>query len=260
MPNLEARAFSQVSSSFNLQPSILNHVIYPFLKRLLDILISGTALIILAPLFLPIMVLLRLTGEGEIFYLQERVGYLGKNFKLIKFATMLKRSPSIGTGTVTTKNDPRVLPAGRFLRKTKINELPQIFNVLLRDISIVGPRPLTTETFSFYSNDIQKFILRNRPGLTGIGSVVFRDEESELHGTASTHEYVRNVVAPYKGALEVWYDRRKSLWVDLRIIMLTAIAICWPGNTLHFAWFPDLPRRETSKPCATPHQELRQPA
>ena len=99
------------------------------MQRLLDILLSGLALVVLSPLLVPIAVALRLTGEGEVFFVQQRVGREGKAFGLYKFATMLKNSPSIGTGTVTVKHDPRVLPLGRFLRKTKINELPQLLNI-----------------------------------------------------------------------------------------------------------------------------------
>ena len=99
--------------------------------RFFDVLLSAIALFILLPLFLPITILLKSTGEGEVFFLQERIGKDGKKFMLFKFATMLKNSPNIGTATVTMKNDPRVLPVGRFLRKTKINELPQLLNIFL---------------------------------------------------------------------------------------------------------------------------------
>ena len=101
------------------------------LIRFFDVVLSGLALIVLAPLLIPIVLFLKFSGEGEIFFLQERVGKNREMFKLFKFVTMLKNSPSMGTGTVTMKNDPRVLPAGKFLRKTKINELPQLFNVLI---------------------------------------------------------------------------------------------------------------------------------
>ena len=99
------------------------------MQRMFDILFSGIALILLSPLLLPMMFILRVTGEGEVFFLQSRVGRGGKHFKLYKFATMLKDSPNMATGTVTVKNDPRVLPVGAFLRKTKINELPQLINI-----------------------------------------------------------------------------------------------------------------------------------
>ena len=99
------------------------------MERFFDIFFSGLALLLLSPLLLPILMTLRLSGEGEVFFLQERVGKGGERFKLFKFATMLKDSPNIGTGTVTMKGDPRVLPVGIFLRKTKINELPQLLNI-----------------------------------------------------------------------------------------------------------------------------------
>ena len=150
------------------------------MKRLLDLSLSLAAALVFLPVGLVIAAVLCLTGEGEVFYRQERVGRDGKSFGLLKFATMLKRSPSIGTGTITLKNDPRVLPFGRFLRKTKLNEVPQVLNVLKGDMSLVGPRPLTPQTFAFYSPEVQREIVRVRPGLTGVGSIVFRDEESIL--------------------------------------------------------------------------------
>ena len=101
------------------------------MERFFDIILSGLALLVLSPIFIIVIFILKLTGEGEIFFLQERIGKDGKLFKLYKFATMLKDSPNIGTGTITTKDDPRVLPVGKFLRKTKINELPQLLNIFL---------------------------------------------------------------------------------------------------------------------------------
>ena len=145
--------------------------------RFFDVLLSAIALFILLPLFLPITILLKSTGEGEVFFLQERIGKDGKKFMLFKFATMLKNSPNIGTATVTMKNDPRVLPVGRFLRKTKINELPQLLNIFFGDMSVIGPRPLTSEAFESYSDNTKYLIKKVRPGLSGIGSIVFRAEE-----------------------------------------------------------------------------------
>ena len=112
------------------------------MQRLLDVFLSGIAIILLGPILAPIACVLKITGEGEVFYKQARVGKGGSSFGLIKFATMLKDSPSIGTGEITIKNDPRVLPLGKFLRKSKINELPQLWNIFIGDMSIVGPRPM----------------------------------------------------------------------------------------------------------------------
>lgn len=227
---------------------MIRRPLYRLVKRSLDLLFSGLALLLLLPFLLPLVVLLRLTGEGEMFYLQTRVGYRGRKFKLIKFATMLKASPEIGTRTITIKDDPRVLPLGRLLRKAKINELPQILNVLKGDMTLVGPRPLTEDNFALYSDKVQQVILRNAPGVTGIGSVVFRDEESLLSlQQGPARDYVQREIAPYKGALELWYDQHKSFLVDSKLIILTALVILWPTSELHSRFFRDLPSREKPK-------------
>ena len=151
---------------------------YNFFKRLLDIIISLFSLIILLPIFIPIIFILRFSNEGEVFYFQERYGLYNSRFQIWKFVTMLKNSMNIGTGSITLQNDPRVTKIGSFLRKTKINELPQIINILKGDISLVGPRPLVTKTFKAYNEAVQLKIYNVKPGLTVIGSIIFRDEES----------------------------------------------------------------------------------
>ncbi len=196
------------------------------MKRLLDIFLALCMLLPFLPFGLLIAFFLRLTGEGEIFYVQKRIGRGGNVFGLLKFATMLKNSPNMGTGSVTVKNDPRVLPLGHLLRKTKLNEVPQILNVLKGDMSFVGPRPLTNQTFICYTEAVQAEIKKVQPGLTGVGSIVFRDEESILarSGKAPLDCY-REDIAPYKGALELWYIKHSSFWLDLKLIALTAIAV-----------------------------------
>ncbi len=210
-------------------------------QRLFDIFLSFFALMILMPLFIPIIVLLRFTGEGEVFYLQDRIGRSGKVFKLIKFATMLKNSSQIGTRTVTIKNDSRILPAGKFLRKTKINELPQILNILFGDMSVIGPRPLTSETFSAYSKDIQEIIQMVQPGLSGVGSIVFRGEEDILANGESSIHFYREIVAPYKGALEVWYVANQNTLNYFKIIFITFIIILFPKSQIVWKSFKTLP-------------------
>ena len=195
----------------------------------------------LSPLFIPIMILLRLTGEGEIFYVQQRVGINGRMFGLLKFATMLKNSPSLGTGTVTVKNDPRVLPMGAFLRKTKINELPQLFNILKGDMSIVGPRPQTQRCFDAFSQDAQADIVKVRPGLSGVGSIFFRDEEDLMHGAANPAQFYDEVIAPYKGALEKWYVRNATLTNYFLVIFVTAWVVVFPKSRIAWTVFSDLP-------------------
>lgn len=215
-----------------------------FIKRILDIIISLIALIILSPLLIPVMLILWATGEHYVFYGQNRIGLKNSTFKIWKFATMLKASPSLGTGSITTRNDPRVLPFGKFLRKTKINELPQIFNILLGDMTLVGPRPLMKVDFDKYSPEIQSVIYNTRPGLTGIASIVFSDEEQYYTGDITDpHEYDRLYIAPYKGALEQWYQEHCSAFTDLKIVFLTAWVILVPKSKLTFSLFSDLPAR-----------------
>jgi lipopolysaccharide/colanic/teichoic acid biosynthesis glycosyltransferase len=169
------------------------------MTRFFDIFIAGLALLLLAPLLIPIVVVLRLTGEGEVFYVQQRVGKDGRRFGLLKFATMLKNSANMATGTVTVKNDPRILPLGHFFRKTKINELPQLINILLGDMSVIGPRPQAERCFAAFPLDVQHEIVKVRPGLSGIGSIVFRDEEELLHNAQDDVAFYDRVIAPYKG-------------------------------------------------------------
>ena len=216
------------------------------MPRILDILLSVFTLLFLLPLFIPIVLILLLTGEGKVFYLQNRVGYKNKNFKIIKFATMLSNSPDIGSGSLTLKNDPRVLPFGSFLRKTKINELPQILNIIIGDLSIVGPRPQMQVDFEKYSDDVQKKIYNDRPGLTGIGSIIFRDEESLISAASENedpHDFYKRVIAPYKGELEMWYQSHRSLFLDFQLIFITAWVIIAPQTRLYEKWFKDLPKR-----------------
>ena len=194
---------------------------------------------------IPIIILLRLTAEGEVFYLQERIGINNSRFHILKFATMLKNSINMGTKSITLQNDFRVTKVGKFLRKTKINELPQLINILKGDISIVGPRPLVAKTFEAYNKEIQSKIYNVKPGLTGIGSVVFRDEESMISAVANEnyHEFYKRVIAPHKGELELWYQKNKSFFLDLQLIFLTAWVIIFPNSQIYKRWFKDLPKR-----------------
>lgn len=210
--------------------------------RIFDIIFSSIALIILCPLLLLIALILRFTGEGEVFFVQERIGSNEKIFGLLKFATMLKNSPSIGTGTITVRNDPRVLPVGRVLRKTKINELPQLLNVLIGDMSIIGPRPLTKNHFSHYPLDLRKIIGSVRPGLSGVGSIVFRDEERLLGYTEDPTNYYRVEIAPYKALLEVWFVENRSVWLYLKCIFLTLWVVVHSSSNVASRAFRGLPQ------------------
>jgi lipopolysaccharide/colanic/teichoic acid biosynthesis glycosyltransferase len=211
------------------------------MQRLLDIVLSVMALLVLSPFMLPIVILLRLTGEGEVLFLQDRVGKGGKSFKLCKFATMLKNSPAIGTGTVTLKNDPRILPIGHFLRKSKVNELPQLLNILKGDMSIIGPRPQTQRCFDAFTPASKRAIVQVRPGITGIGSIIFHDEENVMHSHSNSVRFYDEVIAPYKGALEEWYISHQGLWTYLVCIVVTAWVVLNPKSNWAWRVFGSLP-------------------
>lgn len=216
---------------------------YPLIKRAGDLFVSLLLIIILLPLLIPVVILLKLTGEGYVFYFQRRIGLHNKMFDIWKFATMLKNSPNMGTGMITLRKDPRVTPMGGFLRKTKLNELPQLINVVIGNMSIVGPRPLVQKTFDAYNDEVKSKIYLSKPGITGIGSVIFRDEEALVSAAKDPLAFYNGVIAPYKGELELWYLRRKSVWVDLVIIFLTVWVIFFPQSRLPYRLFKDLPQR-----------------
>jgi len=216
------------------------------LIRLFDIFFSLLALLFLLPLFAPIVLILRFTGEREIFYRQERIGRHGTPFALLKFATMLKDSRIIGAGEITVKNDPRVLPFGRFLRKTKINELPQLFNILLGHISMVGPRPMVPNTFLKYSSEAQSELKKVKPGLTGIGSIIFRDEEKFLEGKTDPRKYYDDHIIPFKNKLELWYVKNNSISTYFKIIFVTAWVVIFSRSKVYEKLFPHLPSLPSS--------------
>lgn len=219
---------------------------YNVLKRFIDIIIASLSLIILFPLFLLVIATLFLTGEGEVFYLQERLGYKNKKFKIIKFATMVKNSPNIGSGSLTLRNDPRVLPFGKFLRKSKINELPQIFNVIIGKMSIVGPRPQMEVDFEKFPKKNRDYIYLSKPGITGIGSIIFRDEEKWISNfKGDKHDFYRKKIAPYKTDLELWYLKNKSIILDFKLIFLTAWVILFPKSKIISSIIKGLPNKPT---------------
>ena len=202
------------------------------LQRVFDILLASTALILLSPILLVTMLALRFTGEGEVFFKQKRVGHLGKNFYLLKFATMLKDSPNIATGTITIKDDPRILPFGKFLRSSKINELPQLFNVLFGTMSLIGPRPLTEETFGSYPHTVQHSIKLVTPGLQHFIVCVIKKNASKIYETE---------IAPFKGELEMWYAKNRTLYTYFALIFLTIFVVVTGKSKIAWQIFRDLP-------------------
>ena len=225
----------------------ITNTIYLKIKRMLDLCLSTFGLLILSPLFIVIIMVLKLTGEREVFYLQERMGLNNNPFYIYKFATMLKDSANIGNKALTVRNDPRITKVGVILRMTKINELPQIINVLKGDMALIGPRPIMEKSFGNYTLNVQKIIYKNRPGITGIGSLIFRDEEilvtkyKELGKNPS--QYYKDYIYPYKGALEEWYYYNCSLSVDLKILFLTFWSLVNKDSQLVFKSLKGLPAK-----------------
>ena len=220
---------------------------YQFIKRVFDIIVSFIAIFVLLPLFIPIIILLRLTSEGEVFYFQKRIGMFNNPFMIFKFATMLKNSSKMKGGYITVKDDPRVTFMGNFLRISKINELPQLINIFLGHMSFVGPRPVMKESFDSYPRHIQKVIYNVKPGLTGIGSIIFRDEEEIItdfkNKGGDIWSFYKNQIYPFKGELEIWYQNNNSFLTDLKIIFMTAWVIIFPKSKIYYKYFKDLPKR-----------------
>lgn len=201
------------------------------MKRAFDIFMSSSMILALLPLLVPLAITLMLTGEGKVFYRQTRIGKYQEPFSILKFATMLVNSPSLGTGDITLRNDPRVLPIGRVLRKTKINELPQLWNVLVGEMSVVGPRPLTPNHFGHYSEPQRKQISAVPPGITGLSALVFRDEEKVLSTKPDPAAFYQSDIVPFKAALETYYAKNHSLALDMLIIIYTIHAVLFPDSS-----------------------------
>ncbi len=208
--------------------------------RFFDIFFSTLFILLLTPFFFIIIIFLKFTGEGEVFFLQKRVGINEKPFEVIKFVTMLKASPNIESGSVTLKNDPRILKYGNFLRKTKINELPQLINILLGDMSFIGPRPLTLDVFNKYPLEIKKKISKIKPGLSGIGSIYFRNEEDFLSSSKFQSSFYQSLVN-HKGKLEMWYIDNISIKNYFYLIILTVIVLFY-SNINFYKIFSNLPK------------------
>jgi lipopolysaccharide/colanic/teichoic acid biosynthesis glycosyltransferase len=211
------------------------------MQRFCDIIFSFLALAILSPLLLAVSTLLRLTGEGEIIFSQQRVGRGGKLFKVHKFATMLKNSPNMGPGTVTLHKDPRILPLGGILRKTKINELPQLINILTGDMSLIGPRPQTQRCFDAFSESTKERVTQVRPGLSGIGSIIFRNEELMMQRHSDPDGLYDKSIMPYKGALEEWYIENQSTKTYFLLLLSTILVVLIPKANQVLFMFEGLP-------------------
>ena len=220
------------------------------MKRLFDIICSLIVLILFLPFGSIIILILKFTGEGEIFYKQSRTGKNGEQFGIYKFVTMVKDSPNIGAGDITLKNDSRVLPFGKFLRKTKLNEFPQFLNVLAGEMSFVGPRPLVKNQYDMIHRNLKQKIIKLKPGITGIGSIIFRDEERFLEDNKEdSNEFYKTKIVPFKAKLECWYEENMSLFIDSLLIITTIIMVFFPDTKIHKYFFRDLPQHPLFNPA-----------
>lgn len=212
------------------------------MQRFFDIVFALGALVILSPILAFICLILKFSGEGEVFYLQTRIGKNGEDFKIYKFATMLKNSERMGTGTITVKDDPRVLPVGKFLRKTKLNELPQLVNILIGEMSIIGPRPQDRRCFEAFKSEHKNIIKTCVPGLSGLGSIFFRDEENLLANSKDADFFYDEIIMPYKGQLEVWFAQNNNLLIYFGLIFITIVEVILPSKLNLFFVFKSLPQ------------------
>jgi lipopolysaccharide/colanic/teichoic acid biosynthesis glycosyltransferase len=189
------------------------------LKRALDVIIAGIGLTLLSPLLLSIAAIARLSSGGPVLFRHKRIGKGFRPFWVLKFRTMIENAPKLG-GPITVGDDPRITPVGRWLRRTKLDELPQLFNVLRGEMSLVGPRPEVPRYVEMFREDYS-VILQVRPGITDLASIKYRDEAALLGEAADPDdEYVR-VVLPKKIRLAKQYVAQQSFWLDLTILFGT---------------------------------------
>lgn len=206
------------------------------LQRFFDIVFSAVAIVFLSPILIVVSVILKVTGN-DVFYRQQRVGLGAKYFDVCKFTTMIENSENMGSGTITLKNDSRVLPIGKFLRKSKLNELPQLFNILKGNMSIIGPRPQDKEGFYAFRKEEQEVIIKVQPGLSGIGSIFFRDEEEimERANVDDKNQFYIEIISPYKGEIEAWYVKNKSIYLYFSLIIMTLYVVLFPKNKIDYS-------------------------
>ncbi len=191
-------------------------------KRIFDVLMSSVGLLLLSPLFLIISIAVILESKGGIFYKQERIGKNGKPFKLLKFRSMYVGADKKGLLTVSGR-DPRITRVGYFIRKTKIDELPQLINVLKGDMSLVGPRPEVAKYVNLY-NDEQKQILSVRPGITDPASITFRNENDLLAQAENPEKFYIESVMPEKIRISLDYFKKSFFFTDIGIIFKTILS------------------------------------
>jgi lipopolysaccharide/colanic/teichoic acid biosynthesis glycosyltransferase len=191
------------------------------LKRAFDFLASGVGLVVLSPVFLMIALAVRLNSQGPVFYSARRIGRHGEEFRQYKFRSMIAGADQTGPA-LTSAYDDRITSVGRYLRRTKLDELPQLLNVLRGDMSLVGPRPEDPRYVALYT-PAQRAILQYRPGITSIASLMYRQEEQLLSGPNWEQMYIDELI-PIKLALDLEYAQRATLWSDIKLILRTIVA------------------------------------
>jgi lipopolysaccharide/colanic/teichoic acid biosynthesis glycosyltransferase len=216
---MTARAETDSSSKSALEQGETSGGFFPFIKRAFDIVFSFVGLICLLPFGALIALAIKLSDGGRVFYLQQRVGRFGKLFNIVKFRTMVVNADRLGP-SVTQDEDPRITKIGRLLRKTKLDELPQLWNVLTGSMSFVGPRPEVSRYVARYTPE-QRQILNYKPGITDLATLVFRDEEALLRGATDVEEFYVKHCIPRKFHLNLQYARRANLIEDVIIIAET---------------------------------------
>lgn len=193
------------------------------MKRTFDIFSSLCGILLISPVLVVIAVWIKFDSRGPIFYRGLRVGRYGRPFRILKFRTMVVDAENLG-GSSTKEDDPRITRVGAFLRRFKFDELPQLGNVLVGEMSLVGPRPQVQWAVDLYSGE-EKRLLDVRPGITDYASLKFRNEGEILKGADDPDEAYLRLIAPEKIRLGLWYVDHRNLWVDLRILWATVASV-----------------------------------
>jgi len=201
-------------------------------KRLLDVSIALSGLLVFFPIIIIVILIIWLQDYGNPFYIAERIGKDGLPFRMYKLRTMVVNADSTGVDS-TSSNDNRITSIGKFIRKFKIDEISQLINVLLGDMSLVGPRPNVSRETSMYT-DSEKELLTVKPGITDFASIVFSDEGEILSNSEEPDIDYNQLIRPGKGYLGIFYIRNQSVKLDLMLISLTALAIISRKKALHF--------------------------
>jgi lipopolysaccharide/colanic/teichoic acid biosynthesis glycosyltransferase len=192
-------------------------------KRLFDAVMAALGLVVASPLLLPVMVLVWRHDGGSPLYLAPRVGRGGRAFRMVKIRSMRLHADRTGVNS-TAKGDPRITPVGHFIRRYKLDELSQLWNVLCGDMSLVGPRPQVPADVARYT-EIERGLLAARPGITDFSSIIFSDEAEVLEGFAEPDLAYQQLIRPWKSRLGLFYIERRSFLLDLQLILLTLVAI-----------------------------------